>query len=170
MNFLEKDLENIIWESDNAKLQQKNLNIEGKKFRQLRIGNYGILDLLTVEKKYYPCFGQNAVIPYLNITVYELKKEKVGVSTLLQAVRYVKGIKSYLEEKKPDIEFKLHITLCAKEVDIHSSFIFLLDLIDEEIDVPNGKLNSVSAYSFDYGIDGINFINHCGYDLINKGF
>lgn len=168
MNFLEKDLEDIIWESDNEKLQQRNLEINGKKFRQLKIGNYGILDLLTVEKKYYPCFG--VLMPYLDITVYELKKEKVGVSTFLQAIRYVKGIKTYLEEKKPNIEFKLHISLCAKEVDIHSSFIFLLDLIDSENDVPNSMLNSISAYSFDYLLDGINFKSHYGYDLTNKGF
>lgn len=168
MNFLEKDLETIIWESDNIKLQQRNFPVFGKKYRQLKIGNYGILDLLTVEKKYYPDFGECAYKPYLNITVYELKKEKVGVSTFLQALRYLKGIKTYLESKY-DFEVKYHIVLCAKEVDIHSSFIFLTDFIEKR-DIPNNLLNSISTYSFDYGIDGINFKEHCGYNLSVTGF
>lgn len=170
MNFLEKDLEDIIWESDNEKLQQKNLPIYGKKYRQLRIGSYGVLDLLTVEKKYYPDWGNEKEIPYLNITVYELKKENVSVSTFLQALRYCKGIKSYIEDKYLDMPFKLNIVLCAKKVDTHSSFIFLADLINKEIQIPDGLLNSIEVYSFEYLIDGINFINHSGYDLTNKGF
>lgn len=168
MNFLEKDLENIIWESDNERLQEKNLPIYGKKYRQLKIGSYGILDLLTVKKRYWYSVDDDLYIPYLDITVYELKKEKVGVSTFLQAVRYVKGIKSYLEEKHC-MEAKYNIVLCAKEVDIHSSFIFLVDLI-MPMKEPNNLLNSISAFSFDYTLDGIVFKKHEGYDLINKGF
>lgn len=170
MNFLEKDLENIIWESDNIKLQQKNLPIEGKKFRQLRIGNYGVLDLLTVEKKYYPDWGNCKNVPYLNLTVYELKKENVSVSTFLQALRYCKGIKSYIELKNIDVPFKLNIVLCAKKIDTHSSFMYLVDLINKEIEVPDGLLNSIEVYSFEYLLDGINFIKHEDYDLQHKGF
>lgn len=170
MNFLEKELEDIIWESDNESLQKKNLNIEGKKYRQLRIGNYGILDLLTVEKKYYPDWDRQKSFPYLNITVYELKKENVSISTFLQALRYCKGIKSYIERKELNVPFKLNIVLCAKKVDTHSSFIYLADLITKEIDRPDGLLNSLEVYSFEYLIDGINFINHSEYDLTNKGF
>lgn len=78
MQFLEKDLENIIWETNNKKLQEKGLLIEGKKFRQLRIGNYGICDILTVQREnYYLGFS------YLNITIYELKKEKAGILAFL---------------------------------------------------------------------------------------
>lgn len=169
MNFLEKDLEQIIWESDNLKLQQRNLDIEGKKIRQLRIGNYGILDLLTVEKCYYENDFPYKQIPYLNITVYELKKEKVGISAFLQAIRYCRGIKSYLEDNKPNIRFKLNIVLCAKEVDIQSDFIFMIDMVSETY-FPNQKLNNIKAYSFEYNLDGINFIRKHGYDLTSKGF
>jgi hypothetical protein len=32
MHFLEKDLENIIWESDNEKLRERGFFINGKKY------------------------------------------------------------------------------------------------------------------------------------------
>ena len=53
-------------------------------------------DLITVDKQYCSLNGTRW-IPYLNITVFELKKDKVGISAFFQAIRYCKGIKSYLE-------------------------------------------------------------------------
>lgn len=167
MKFLEKDLEDIIWESDNEKLEEKGLDISGKKFRQLRIGNYGISDIVTVSKdSYYNGFRD---MPFLNITVYELKKEKVGVSAFFQAVQYCKGIKTYLEKRKPRITYALNIVLCAKEVDTTGSLIFLTDLLNTYSD-PSNCIQKFSMYSFDYTIDGIEFKDHSDYNFINKGF
>ena len=87
MKFLEKDLEDIIWESDNIKLRKRGLSINGIKKRQLKIGNYGIADLVTCYKSI------NDFNNGLIVTVYELKKEKAGISAFLQALRYCKGIK-----------------------------------------------------------------------------
>lgn len=170
MNFLEKDLEQIIWESDNSKLQQKNLEISGKKFRQLRIGNYGILDLMTVEKTSVYCYSMFERISCLNITVYELKKEKVGISAFLQAVKYCKGIQSYMKKRKPNIHFQLNIILIAKNVDNHSDFIYLTDLLNHKYSDSTGVINSIDNYSFHFDIDGILFEKHEGYDLKTKGF
>lgn len=170
MNFLEKDLEQIIWESDNDKLNEKNLEIYGKKFRQLRIGNYGVLDLMTVEKDIFWCRSSQEYIRCLNITVYELKKEKVGISAFLQAVKYCKGIQSYLIKRKPNMHFQLHIVLVAKEVDKNSDFIYLTDLFNHKYSDSVNVINSVDNYSFSYDIDGIVFKKHNNYELINKGF
>jgi len=170
MNFLEKDLENIIWESDNKKLQEKKLPIYGIKFRQLRIGNYGISDLITIRRDYYYDSITKKFKPYIDITVYELKKEKVGISAFLQAIRYCKGIKTYVEDKYPDIYFKLNIVLCAKYVDLDSDFIYITDLLNTESTIPNCLINSIRFFSFDYNIDGITFEKHSGYSLINTGF
>jgi hypothetical protein len=170
MNFLEKDLEQIIWESDNEKLRDRNLNINGKKIRQLRIGNYGILDLLTVEKSFYWCEYSLCMIPFLKITVYELKKEKVGISAFLQASRYCKGISKYLEKRKPFLEFRLNICLVAKEVDTTSDFIFFNDIFDHSELKNNRFLSSFSLYSFKFDIDGILFQAHKNYSLIDEGF
>lgn len=108
--------------------------------------------------------------PFLNITVFELKKEKAGISAFLQAVRYCKGIKTYLDEKKPNIQFKLDIVLSSKEIDIQSDFVFLLDLIKDDYESPSGMLSSLYAYSFKYDIDGIIFKKVQGYNLSDKGF
>jgi len=163
MKFLEKDLEQIIWESDNEKLQEKGLFISGKKLRQLRIGGYGVADLVTFER-----VSKDVITnPYLDITVYELKKEKAGISAFLQALRYCKGISTYLNEKRPNIIYKLNIVLCAKEIDTTSDYIFLTDLLESE---NYGTLCYVLNFSFDYGIDGIEFKREQDYNLINKGF
>ena len=161
MHFLEKDLELIIWESSNQKLNEKGLPITGKKLIQVKIGNYGIADLITYNKIHL--YG----LPFLDITVYELKKEKVGISTFLQAVRYCKGIKSYFDEYRPNMYFKLNIVLCAKEVDINSDYIFLTDMISSDY---QGSISNLSNYSFSYEIDGIKFKREYNYDLTHKGF
>lgn len=162
MNFLEKDLEEIVWESNNKKLRERGLLIDGIKKRQLRIGNYGISDIVTFER-IYEGFGEQ----YLLINVFELKKEKAGMSAFLQAIRYCKGIETYLNEYKPNIICKFEITLCAKEIDKSSDFIFLTDFIESE---NYGSLCSLSLYSFKYDIDGIKFKRESGYNLIDKGF
>ena len=163
MNFLEKDLEQIIWESDNEKLQTKGLEICGKKYRQLRIGNYGIADLVTVKRRMF-----HSCLPYIEITVYELKKEKVGIGAFLQSLKYCKGIQTYLEEKRPNIDFCLKIVLVSKEVDKSGNFIFLTDLVKK--DYTYGGIQGIDFYSFSYEIDGIIFKKEYGYNLIHKGF
>ena len=40
MDFLEKDLEDIIYNASNEQLDKRGLRVRGKRFRQLRIGNY----------------------------------------------------------------------------------------------------------------------------------
>jgi len=165
MKFLEKDLEVIIWESDNEKLRQRNLPIEGKKFRQLKIGNYGVADLVTFTKRYAV---SNSTMPYLEITVYELKKEKIGISAFLQSLKYCKGITAYLEKNKPEMLFTINIVLCAKEIDLSGDFIYITDLF--KCMESFNTVNEVLFYTFNYDFDGINFQNHQGYDLIHKGF
>lgn len=53
MNFLEKNLEDIIYETNNKYLRERGLFINGIKKRQLRIGNYGIADIVTFKKGDY---------------------------------------------------------------------------------------------------------------------
>lgn len=163
MKFLEKDLEDIIWESDNEKLQEKGLCIEGKKIRQLKIGNYGISDIISVFRVPNDGFDES----HINITIYELKKEKAGISAFLQAVRYCKGIKLYVERRKPNLKVKYNIVLCAKEIDTNSDYIFLTDLIYSD---ECGFINSVTNYSFKYGLDGMVFKEENNYELSNNKF
>tara|TARA_R110000782_G_scaffold264184_1_gene357245 strand:+ start:209 stop:712 length:504 start_codon:yes stop_codon:yes gene_type:complete len=167
MTFLEKNLEDIIWESDNIILQQRNLPIEGRKLRQLRIGNYGVSDIITYTRKYKET---HRLEPYLEITIYELKKEKIGISAFLQSLKYAKGIQSYLEKHKPYIDFVLNIVICGKKVDLSGEFIYIPSLINSFENF--GSINEIKFLTYDYLIDGINFINlnDFEYNLSNKGF
>jgi len=161
MNFLEKDLEQIIFETDNELLQEKELYISGNKTRQLRIGNYGIADLVTFEKAhYYPKneHGGGFYVEDINITIYELKQNKINLSSFMQAVRYAKGIKRYMEMREFKHDYKLHICLIGKEIDLNSDFIYLADFID-----------NLTLITYSYEFDGISFKYHTGYKLTNEG-
>jgi hypothetical protein len=51
MKFLEKDLEEIIFNSCKIKLCNRGLTLPEKIKRQVRIGNYGVADLIGFEKE-----------------------------------------------------------------------------------------------------------------------
>lgn len=164
MKFLEKELEQIIWESDKTQLENRGLSLYGTLYRQKPIGNYGIADIIQVEKAY------SKKRPYLIIDVLELKQEKIGISAFLQAVRYAKGIQSYLEGRNVK-NYILNIKLIGKELDMSGSICFLPDLIDVNKKILNfGKLNSVKFITYEYSLNGLMFKEEKGYKLIKEGF
>ena len=148
-------------------IRRKRIIYSRSKKRQLRIGNYGIADIVTFDKDYNYSHYNESYYPFLNITIFELKKDKVGIGAFLQAIKYCKGIKTYFEIKKPNIKIKLHIVLASKEVDKSGDFIYLTDLINSE---DFGYINSIQLYSFKFDINGIKFNLEKGYNLIEKGF
>lgn len=168
MEFLEKNLEDIIWESDRSKLKERGLNVFGKAKRQLKIGNYGIADLVCVDRRSIHSSKNQS---YLDITVYELKRNAIGVSAFFQAIRYCKGIQSYLNQYHPNIEYNLNIVLIGDNVDTTGSFCYIPDLIyDRGIEFPTQQIVSISFYSYKYKIDGIWFEYKCQFNLIDEGF
>lgn len=181
MEFLEKDLETIIWEASDNDLEDAGLDFYGKRFRQLRIGNYGIADLVTVRRECiyseseYIRSGKHKIIDsYLVITVYELKKDKIGVGAFLQAVGYVKGIQSYLKKRNFE-NFIFRVKLVGSDIDKSGSFCYLPDLINVNIpcDEPvyiKGFIEDISFYTYHITLNGLKFNSHYGYNLINEGF
>ena len=157
MKFLEKDLEEIIFEAskqDFSELFNRGLYLGKFIKRQLKIGNYGIADLVSFEKE-YKVAGNNKLVPYLEITVIELKKDKIGISAFLQAVGYVKGIERYFEKHHPKIIIKTNIILIGKTIDDSGNFCYIADI-----------LNNVTCYTYSYDIDGLKFKSESGYKLI----
>lgn len=181
MEFLEKDLEQIIWESNDEQLENAGIyGFTGRRFRQLKIGNYGIADLVTVEKitvydhRFFNVKKLVFIDSYLLITVYELKKEKIGISALLQAVNYATGIKSYLIGRGFD-KFILKIVLIGKKIDESGSFCFMSNLIDCELPEleairSKGFVNSIDFYTYNMKIDGLKFYYEKYSELNNEGF
>jgi hypothetical protein len=179
MKFLEKNLEDIIYKTDNGLLLERGLEIYGKKIRQLRIGNYGIADLVTFEKPIYienEYKKEHEICDFFvpTITIYELKKDEINIKTLLQSLGYANGIKNYLENREVFIgndffdsevystsikEFKIKIVLIGGKIAKNNNFIYLPNIF-----------NDLSLYTYDYGLDGLNFKNIYDYKLINQGF
>lgn len=143
MEFLEKDLEDIIWEayqSEDGKygLFDKGLPISSKMYRQVNLGDYGILDLMTVS------INPN----YVRIAIYELKRDIVDISTMAQAARYGTGINKYIEERCNihNRSISLEFFLIGKTIDRKSDFVFLYS------NSPYFKI-----YLYKYGLNGIHF-------------
>ncbi len=164
MKFLEKDLEQIIFETRNELLQEKGLGISGKKVRQLRLGNYGIADLVTLTKPEFetsenPLYNGFHCEP-VYIDIYELKQDKISVSAFLQACGYYKGVSEYISKnKKIKRSYKIRLNLIGKTIDKSSQFIYLTDIFDD-----------VFFYTYDYDFQGISFKMEHNYVLTNPGF
>jgi hypothetical protein len=165
MNFLEKDLEEIIFNTDNEILYSKGLRIFGKKYRQLKIGNYGIADIVTFGRETF-YLGEDE-IKCINVNVFELKKDKAGISAFLQALKYCKGIKRYFKHRDKNIPLKFNITLVSKFIDTKSDYIYLEDFLTDNYYFDGLSLNN---YSFTYDFDGIKFKKEFDYQLVNEGF
>jgi len=170
MKFLEKNLEQIIFESYD-KLNERGLSVDGKLYRQLKIGNYGIADLVTLKKPHY--FKGYKTHYCGMITVYELKQDKIGVSAFLQALRYLNGIKSYLRKRNLDTKFSYKIVLIGSEIENDTNFVYLSNFIE---DYEQGFENFYEKHfyleliTYSYDFDGINFNTETGYHLKNEGF
>jgi hypothetical protein len=150
MDFLEKDLEQIIFDNSDYKITNKGLPIYGVRKRQLRIGNYGVADLVTFVRS-----GSK-----LYVTVYELKKNEIDSKALMQAFRYCLGIKTYIEDyRKKDIEVIFYVSLVGKSISQDGDFGFSPCF-----------LKNVHIYLYSYTIDGIRFMRTNGYYKAESGF
>jgi hypothetical protein len=139
MNFLERDLEDLIWEAykkDPDNLRKRGLRMSGTPFRQLNLGSYGISDIVTVKmvkqvslSKENNYRGTDRII---TINVYELKKDIINTDTFLQALGYCKGIQKIANEYYSDFftELRFNITLIGKTLDLKSNFCYISDFID----------------------------------------
>ena len=150
MKFLEKDLENIIWQNANSeegrrRLAERGLNIPGITYRQVSFGSYGTADLVNFHIT--NSLQENGA--YIRVfTIYELKKEKVDIEAVMQAHRYKTALLQHLEEVQSSRPFDdiVRVVVIGSSIDSSSDFTFLYNyLFDTEI------------YLYDYKIDEIYF-------------
>jgi len=160
MRFLEKDLENIIWDNIHHKEDIRKLKSKGLtclysfpapvRARQLRIGNYGIADMVTLNR----CSDE------VYVTIYELKKDEVNIDSLIQASRYAKGITRYLSARFETWNLHVDIVLIGNKIN-QSDWVYLF----------GSFINEVSIYTYDFDIDGLRFRERqMMYSLIDEGF
>lgn len=171
MNFLEKDLEDIVFEATFDQLHERGLFVKGKKFRQLRIGNYGIADMVTLERPYFHS-GIETIFKGC-ITIYEFKKDEINLGTFNQIIRYAKGVKQYLEKREMQNLYNIELVTIGKSICKNSNFCYITDLFNNdlcEVSLYNQSLISFSSYLYNYNIDGLSFEQISDLQLKNEGF
>jgi hypothetical protein len=158
MDFLEKNLEDIIYETESELLSGRGLSLYGKKYRQPRLGNYGTADIVFIRKSYKEDYSD--IIPFIVVNILELKQSKIDHAAFLQAIRYCKGVKAYFEHRGVfnDIEIKFEITLIGREI-TKSEFCYLPDFME-----------NIRIFTYQYDFNGISFKQHDGYKLSAEGF
>lgn len=78
MTFLERDLEDIIFNASVDVLNDRGLHSfrhNAHTYKQLQIGNYGIADIVQVRKSYDEgLYARGFISHCLEVSVFELKK------------------------------------------------------------------------------------------------
>lgn len=149
MRFLEKDLETIIYENYDA-CWEYGLDISQiehypghcGRYRQLRLGPYGVADLVNINIEH----REREVV----IQVIECKREVINLDTYKQAKRYVTALMNLLREKmglaEEDWQISVETVLIGRRVEQNDGFIFVYN------DDPRCK-----AFTYDYSVDGLAF-------------
>jgi len=144
MDFIEKDLGDIIWETQQTNegrklLSEKGLEISGKTFRHLYLGEYGTCNLLTLK----------FIDKYPIITIYELKQKLIDVNTLMQACVYLKGVKQWVDYHY-NYDCDVDLILIGKEIQINGDLLYLYNelsfvkILTYEIDINGFKFKEAS--------------------------
>ncbi len=153
MDFLEKDLEEIVFNTPNARLVERGLDlINGKKLRQVTIGNYGRADLISITREHRANL--------ISIKVYELKKGIIDSDTFFQAVNYLRGIMSYISKRKIFDDYHVDYSIIL----IGRAF-----ANDKTCYLPS-VFENVFIYTYDYDYDGIKFNEQKNWSLKVEGF
>jgi hypothetical protein len=142
----EKELEDFLMEPGN--LQHLELYTDlAYTTRQLNLGPYGIADIVQIQ----PVVRKTAGYDFL-ITVVELKKDEVNVSTLTQACRYVAALKQFIRTLSK-----------AKPVYIESMVVLVGRTINTNDWTHLGHhLNNVRVWTYNLDLEtGISFDPHC---------
>ena len=159
MRFLEKDLEDIICEALKDPKSKSLLVKRGLHFlkypilhrRQLRIGNYGISDIIVIHR--HPNFRNQ-----IHVNVIELKKDVIDSAAVSQCSRYMKGVSRYLDKR--GIGYSLSGTLIGSNIDRRNNFVHLMHNVAQ-----------MSVFTYSYGLEGIEFEEvEFDYHLIDEGF
>ena len=156
-NFLERDLEQIIYETDQTELTNRGLHClyYDKIFRQVNLGAYGVADIITVKYRKGSC-------RQFCVTIYELKQSEINVSTLMQCCRYLYAIKDFISNNYPDyptLNLEYKIVIVGERINTNSDFTFLLS------SMPN-----TSAFTYKYKFNGISFAEHGEYAITDPKY
>lgn len=171
MKFLEKDLEEVIFNASYEDLQDRGLDyVYPMRKRQLKIGNYGIADIVSMQHWKDWDYNENLnkyelVNTGINISIVELKLDNISISSFLQGLRYAKGVARYVEKRGIFRRYPVlyQLTIIGRSIDLQSDLVYLPEFMECDL-----KL-SLMTYDFDLK-NGLTFTTHEGYVLSDEGF
>lgn len=143
MQFLEKDLEEIIYSTPQELLNKRGLPIKYDKIlRKVDLKGYGVADIITIY-----CTNNQMGMRCIVVTIYELKQNKLNINTLLQVFRYMKAIKHYSD------------TCNIENTDVYIKGVIIGNSIDENLDFcfSLDQIKNFSAFTYKYSFEGIYF-------------
>lgn len=157
MSFLEKDLEDLLLEANDELLDERGLTTELglNKLNQVYLGNYGTCDMIGWSRGSVD--SPDKIYQWVDITVVELKKDYINIDSILQVIRYVKGVEEYLKSRK--FKYNIKAVLIGKRIETTSNACYLFDYLD-----------ILDVYTYEYKIDGIHFEKEDNYKLTDNGF
>jgi len=169
--FFEKDLEDIIYHDLTNKSitlsRGLELNHGSQILRQKKIGNYGIADLIVIKKTNIS--GHR----HYDISIIELKSKVIGIQAFFQALRYIKGIKSYLSKRieSHKIHLNYSIILIGERIDKSGAFCYIPELISDQQGFKGyGCITNIDFYTYRYDVEGLFFDKMAPINLKNEGF
>jgi hypothetical protein len=162
MEISEKELEDLIFETDNEYLNERGLNIYGKKKRQISTFKHGILDLLTY-RRYKDDFNNN----YLEINIIELKKDQIDINTLNQIIRYARGVQDFMQGRG-NYNYFITLTLIGNSVNLSNDIFAYLPILINSYSISCTCIFSIEYYIYRLKWDGIYFENININSLENK--
>lgn len=136
MNILEHEIEDLVWNAidsfEHDLLQKRGLpvSMDFNYVRQYDLGKYGRADIIGFKAN--PSFvAKGKKHRVIDVQIIELKRDKVNFETLLQAVRYAKGIqhKSYLTKLR--YQYNFSYILIGKCLDLNTDLCYMPDVLPD---------------------------------------
>lgn len=159
MDFLEKDLEDLIYQTPIDNLKERGYRRESlltHVIRQPNLGHYGKPDLVEFGWHWFSDPGMHRAF----IRIVELKKGAIGLKACVQGARYRVGLMHWIREMKPFIEddSSIEVLMIGRELDL-SDNVFLM-----------AELEHFEFMTYSYDIDGLRFKKVYPGNYINTSF
>lgn len=158
MEIPEKELENIIVNTDRKKLHERGLcfippeeETNVKVMRQTYLSDAGRSDVIMAHRVYSEARNRTVLV----INVIELKKDKLSIDTVSQVLKYVYAIFIYLTEERglEEESFEINPIIIGQRVMDDLGFVPQILNIDSN----TGTINRFGVFTFRYDIDGLVF-------------
>lgn len=147
MEVLEKDIEDVVWyliNNDRSKLSEIGFpNVYRHPLRQVRLGEYGVADLISWD--YISDVTEGVRTRAIYIQIIEFKRDVIGPAALMQSHRYETAIRGIIDSLSIAYDqLKFHHVLVGSGIDFSGDFPFLYNssysttIVKYTLDIING--------------------------------